>query len=66
LPGKEQEKGVGNIGPKSDHVERSDLARDSILLGGRGREPREQREREREREREGQGLKYPSVRLSMI
>jgi hypothetical protein len=35
--------------------------RDSLLPGGRGRELRE-----REREREGQGLKYPSVRLSMI
>jgi hypothetical protein len=35
--------------------------RDSLLPGGRGREPRE-----REKEREGQGLKYPSVRLGMI
>jgi hypothetical protein len=32
------------------------------LLDGRGRGPREPRERGRE----GQGLKYPSVRLSMI
>jgi hypothetical protein len=47
-------------------VERSDLAKRFFIAGGRGREPRELRERERERERERQGLKYPSVRLSMI
>jgi hypothetical protein len=58
LPGKEQEKGVGNIGPKSDHVERSDLARDSLLRGGRERAKRAEREREREREK-GRGLNTP-------
>jgi hypothetical protein len=33
--------------------------RDSLLPGGRRREPKE-------KEKEGQGLKYPSVRLNMI
>jgi hypothetical protein len=41
-------------------VERSDVAKRFFIAGG-------ERERaKREREREGQGLKYPSVRLSMI
>jgi hypothetical protein len=41
-------------------VERSDLAKTFFIAGW-------ERERaERERERAGQGLKYPSVRLSMI
>jgi hypothetical protein len=35
--------------------------RDALLLGGRGREQRAKRKREK-----GQGLKYLSVRLSMI
>jgi hypothetical protein len=43
-------------------VERSDLAKRFFIAGGRGREPRESQERGRE----GQGLKYPSVGLSMI
>jgi hypothetical protein len=43
-------------------VERSDLAKRFFIAGWE----RERAEREREREREGQGLKYPSVRLSMI
>jgi hypothetical protein len=42
-------------------VERSDLAK-RFFIAGRRREQREPRERGRE----GQGLKYPSVRLSMI
>jgi hypothetical protein len=41
---------VGNIGPKSDHVERSDLAK-RFFIAGWERE-RAKRERERERERE--------------
>jgi hypothetical protein len=43
-------------------VERSDLAKRFFIAGWE----RERAERERERERERQGLKYPSVRLSMI
>jgi hypothetical protein len=50
---------VGNIGPKSDHVERSDLAKRFFIA-------RWERERAKREKREGQGLKYPSVRLSMI
>jgi hypothetical protein len=43
--------GAGNIGHKSDHVERSDLAKTFFIAGGEG-ESQESRERERERERE--------------
>jgi hypothetical protein len=53
---------VASVGPKSDHVERSDLAKRFFIA----RWGRERAEREREREREGQGLKYLSVRLSII
>jgi hypothetical protein len=42
-------------------MERSDLAKRFFIAGGRGREPRAKREKQ-----EGQGLKYPSVGLSMI
>jgi hypothetical protein len=48
--------------PQSDHKERSDLAKRFFIAGWE----RERAKREKEREREGQGLKYPSVRLSMI
>jgi hypothetical protein len=34
---------VGNVGPKSDHVERNDLAKRFFIASGRGREPREPR-----------------------
>jgi hypothetical protein len=50
---------VGNVGPKSDHMERSDLAKRFFIVGWE----RERAEREKQ---EGQGLKHPSVRLSMI
>jgi hypothetical protein len=43
-------------------VERSDLAKRFFIAGWE----RERAEGERERKREGHGLKYPSVRLSMI
>jgi hypothetical protein len=43
-------------------VERSDLAKRFFIAGWE----RERAERDRERERGWQGLKYPSVRLSMI
>jgi hypothetical protein len=46
-------------------VERSDLAK-RFFIARWERERAKRAEREREREREGQGLKYPSVRLSMI
>jgi hypothetical protein len=36
---------VGNVGPKSDHVDRSDLAKKFLIAGW-------ERERERERGRE--------------
>jgi hypothetical protein len=52
---------VGKVGPKSDHVERSDLAKRFFIA----RWERERAKGERERQ-EGQGLKYPSVGLSMI
>jgi hypothetical protein len=42
-------------------VERSDLAKRFFIACRRGREQRAKREKQ-----EGQGLKYPSVRLSMI
>jgi hypothetical protein len=41
---------VGNVGPKSDHVERSDLAKRFFIAGW---------ERERERSRRGRGLNTP-------
>jgi hypothetical protein len=47
--------------PQNDHVERSDLAKRFFIAGWE----RERAERA-ERGREGQGLKYPSVGLSMI
>jgi hypothetical protein len=48
---------VGNVGPKNDHVERSDLAVRFFIAGWE----RERAKRaKRERGREGQGLKYPS------
>jgi hypothetical protein len=50
------------VGPKSDHVERSDLAK-RFFIAGWERERAERAKRERER---GAGLKYPSVRLGMI
>jgi hypothetical protein len=50
---------VGNVGPKSDHVERSDLAKRFFTAGW-------ERERAKREKQEGQGLKYPSVGLSMI
>jgi hypothetical protein len=43
-----------NVGPKSDHVERSDLAKRFFIARWRERE----RERKRERER-GRGLNIP-------
>jgi hypothetical protein len=43
---------VGNVGPKMTMWRGVIWPRDSLLLGGRGRGPREPRERERERERE--------------
>jgi hypothetical protein len=45
---------VENVGPKSDHVERSDLAKRFFIA----RQERERAERERERER-GKGLNTP-------
>jgi hypothetical protein len=54
---------VRKCGPQNDHVERSDLAKRFFIA----RWEREKGKREpRERGREGQGLKYPSVGLSMI
>jgi hypothetical protein len=47
---------VGNIGLKSDHIERSDLAKRFFIAWW-------ERETDKEREREGQGLKYPSVSM---
>jgi hypothetical protein len=50
---------VGNIGPKSDHVEKSDLDKRFFIAGWkRERAKRAERERERERER-GRGLNTP-------
>jgi hypothetical protein len=44
---------VGNVGPKSDHVERSDLAKRFFIAGW-------ERERaKRERNRQGRGLNTP-------
>jgi hypothetical protein len=55
------------VGPKSDHVERSDLAKRFFIAGWeRERDERRGRETRDEREGGGQGLKYLSVRLSMI
>jgi hypothetical protein len=48
--------------PQSDHLERSDLAK-RFFIAGWERERAERAKREKER---GQGLKYPSVGLSMI
>jgi hypothetical protein len=53
------------VGPKNDHVERSDLAK-RFFIAGWERESANRAERERERQREGQVLKYPSVKLNMI
>jgi hypothetical protein len=53
---------VGNVGPKSDHMERSDLVK-RFFIAGWERERAEPAKRQRQ---EGQGLKYPSVGLSMI
>jgi hypothetical protein len=50
---------VGHVGPKSDHVEKSDLAKRFFVA-------RWERERVKREKQEGQGLKYLSVRLSMI
>jgi hypothetical protein len=52
---------VGNVGP-NDYVERSGLAK-RFFIARWERERAESQEREKQ---EGQGLKYPSVRLSMI
>jgi hypothetical protein len=48
-----------SVGPKVTMQRGVVWPKDSLLLGGRGRESQE-------REREGQVLKYPSVRLGMI
>jgi hypothetical protein len=50
---------IGNVGPKTDHVERSDLAKRFFIAGW-------ERERAKREKQEGQGLKYPSVRFGMI
>jgi hypothetical protein len=50
---------VENVGPKNDHVERSDLVKSFFIA-------RWERERAKRENQEGQGLKYPSMRLSMI
>jgi hypothetical protein len=50
------------VGPKSDHVERSDLAK-IFFIAGWEKDRAERAKRERER---GQRLKYPSMGLSMI
>jgi hypothetical protein len=55
---------VGNVGPKSHHVERSDLAK-RFFIAGWERERAERKRAKREKQ-EGQGLKYSSVGLSMI
>jgi hypothetical protein len=52
---------VGNVGPKMTTWRVVIWPRDSLLLGGRERERAQEREKQ-----EGQGLKYPSVGLSMI
>jgi hypothetical protein len=47
---------VGNIGPKSDHVERSDLAKRFFIAGWE----RERAKRDKkEREKGGRGLNTP-------
>jgi hypothetical protein len=51
----EQEE-FGSVGPKSDHVERSDLAKRFFIA--RWEMERAEREREREREK-GRGLNTP-------
>jgi hypothetical protein len=51
-----------NVGPKSDHVEGSDLAKRFFIA----RWETERAERAKREKQEGQGLKYPSVRLGMI
>jgi hypothetical protein len=53
---------VGNVGPKSDHMERSDLAK-KFFIAGWERERAKSTKREKQ---EGQRLKYPSVGLSMV
>jgi hypothetical protein len=55
--------GVRKYRPQNDHVEKSDLAK-RFFIAGWERERAESQEREQERE--WQGLKYPSVGLSMI
>jgi hypothetical protein len=50
---------VGNVGPKSDHVE--EWSGQEILYCRVGEGESQERKKQ-----EGQGLKYPSVRLSMI
>jgi hypothetical protein len=52
-------KSVRNVGPKSDHVERSDLAKRFFIAGW-------EKERAKREKQEGQGLKCPSVRLGTI
>jgi hypothetical protein len=52
-PSESQHQNVRNVGPKSDHVERSDPAKRFFIAGW-------ERERERERARErGRGLNTP-------
>jgi hypothetical protein len=53
---------VGNVGPKNDHEERSDLAKRFFIAGWE----RERAKRVKREKQEGQGLKYPSMGLSMI
>jgi hypothetical protein len=53
---------VGNVSPKSDHVERSDPAKRFFIAGWE----RERAKRAKRENQEGQVLKYPSVGLSMI
>jgi hypothetical protein len=48
--------------PQSDHAERSDLAKRFFIAGWE----RERAKRAKREKQEGQGLKYPSVGLSMI
>jgi hypothetical protein len=65
-PSESRHQNVGNVGPKVTTRRGVIWPRDSLLLGGRGREPRERAKGERERERERERFKYPSVGLSMI
>jgi hypothetical protein len=53
---------VRNVGPKSDHMEKSDLAKRFFIAGWE----RERAKRAKREKQKGQGLKYPSVGLSMI